>query len=124
MASLHRVQTAAFGPACRCLLRQSRWHCCSNRRAAARAVQEDNSYKYDEVKRWGLAKKLAAGGQLSASLLDCDRLIMPVHLPNHWVAAMVDLKNERLTYYDSMGVRDPSQCQPTIGIRIMKIQRC
>jgi hypothetical protein len=35
-------------------------------------------YNYDEVRRWTTEKKLKRMGQASASVLDCDRVVIPV----------------------------------------------
>ena len=43
--------------------------------------------------------------QASASVLDCDLVIMPVHLAMHWTCAAVNLRDRELLYLDSMGVR-------------------
>jgi len=37
-------------------------------------------YNYSAVSRWTRPKRLQAVGQQSASVLDCDRIIAPVHL--------------------------------------------
>jgi hypothetical protein len=57
-----------------------------------------------QVRRWTLPKRLAAAGQASASVLDCDRIVLPVHQGVHWVCAVVDLQRRRLVYYDSLKV--------------------
>ena len=62
-------------------------------------------YNYDSVKRWTLPIRLKRAGQVSTSILDCDRIIMPSNQRNtHWVCAMVDLKNKKFVSYDSLGV--------------------
>ena len=38
-------------------------------------------------------------------MLDCDLVIMPVHLAMHWTCAVVNLRDHELLYLDSMGVR-------------------
>ena len=42
--------------------------------------------------------------QLSDTVLEVDRIIMPVHLGNHWTCAVINLAAKELVYYDSMGV--------------------
>ena len=42
--------------------------------------------------------------QLSDTILEVDRVIMPVHLGNHWTCAVIDLAAKELVYHDSMGV--------------------
>lgn len=51
-----------------------------------------------------MPKRLATAGQASACVLDCDRIIVPVHQGQHWVCAVVDLQHQRLLYYDSLKV--------------------
>jgi len=48
--------------------------------------------------------QLHLSAQMSATILDVDRIIMPVHLGNHWTCAVIDLAAKELVYYDSMGV--------------------
>ena len=61
-------------------------------------------YDYSAVSRWTRPKRLQAVGQESSSILECDRIIAPVHLGVHWTCAMADLANKRFVYLDSMGV--------------------
>lgn len=56
------------------------------------------------MSRWTIPKKLKLMGQASTSLLDVDRIIVPVHLPNHWVCAVIDMQNQIIAYMDSLGV--------------------
>ena len=43
-----------------------------------------------------------ARAQASKTILEVDRVIMPVHLGNHWTCALIDLKARELRYFDSM----------------------
>ena len=44
--------------------------------------------------------------QMSSSIIELDRIIMPVNVGNtHWACAMVDMRAESLYYFDSFGVR-------------------
>ena len=36
----------------------------------------------------------------------CEKIIIPVHQPSHWVLAVVDLKRKVVSYYDSFLGRD------------------
>ena len=38
-------------------------------------------------------------------MLDCDLVVMPVHLAMHWTCAVINLRDRELLYLDSMGVR-------------------
>lgn len=42
--------------------------------------------------------------QLSESIVEVDRVIVPVHLGNHWTCALINLAAKELVYYDSLGV--------------------
>lgn len=64
--------------------------------------RDKRKYDYSQVQRWTLAKKLKNTPQTSKSILECDRVIAPVHLGCHWTCAVVDLKNKEFGYYDSM----------------------
>lgn len=77
----------------------------------ALACRDAGAYNYANVKRWTNAAKLKLAGQASPTVLDCDRVIVPVHLPAHWTCAVIDLQRQELCYYDSMGVR--LLCCPT-----------
>lgn len=52
-----------------------------------------------------MPKKLRASGQASESILDCDRIVVPVHQGLHWVCAVIDLQHRKFVYYDSLKVR-------------------
>ena len=38
-------------------------------------------------------------------MLDCDLVVMPVHLAMHWTCAVINLRDHEFLYLDSMGVR-------------------
>lgn len=63
-------------------------------------------YKYDEVRRWTIPTRLKLAGQASSCILDCDKIILPVHQGIHWTAAVIDLARKEVAYYDSMGGED------------------
>ena len=44
----------------------------------ANPCRDKHVYNYDEVRRWTTEKKLKRMGQASASVLDCDRVVIPV----------------------------------------------
>lgn len=67
--------------------------------------KDEGKYKYDNVRRWTTPNKLKSAGQLSTSILDCDRIIVPVNQSNtHWTCAVIDLRDQKLIYYDSLVV--------------------
>jgi len=53
----------------------------------------------------GISRQLRNTGQRSASILDVDRIYFPMHRPNHWAMACIDLQFHRLIYWDSMGLQ-------------------
>ena len=59
---------------------------------------------YKGVKRWSLPKKLVYKHKDIHSAV--DRIIFPIHRPGHWTAAMVDVKEQRIVYLDSMSTGD------------------
>lgn len=62
----------------------------------------DSGYKYQGVRRWTMPKKL---GHYD-SILDCDKIIVPIHQGVHWVLGVVHLAEKRLEFFDSMGGSD------------------
>jgi hypothetical protein len=60
-----------------------RWKCSRLTRNSIRIPEicrDKHVYNYDEVRRWTTEKKLKRMGQASASVLDCDRVVIPVHI--------------------------------------------
>ena len=57
-----------------------------------------------QVRRWTMPKRLAVSGQASESILDVDRIVVPVHQGMHWVCAVIDLQQRKFIYYDSLKV--------------------
>lgn len=51
-------------------------------------------------------------GQVTPEMLECEKLIFPVHLGVHWMCAEVDRTKQTVTYYDSLWVssKPPSLC--------------
>ena len=82
--------------------------------------RDDQEYNYKAVARWTRPKRLQTCGQECASILDCDRIIAPVHLGMHWTCAMADLANQEFAYFDSMGV----SCCPLLCCRIFCMGKC
>lgn len=67
--------------------------------------RDNLEYDYDGVKAWTRPRKLKMLGQLSECVLDVDRILIPIHLPGHWVSAVIDFSEQRVVFMDSMGVR-------------------
>jgi Ulp1 family protease len=36
-------------------------------------------------------------------LFTLDKVIIPIHMPNHWTCAVINIKRKRFEYYDSLG---------------------
>lgn len=51
----------------------------------SRSCRDKGEYRYEEVRRWTLEKRLVSSGQASKSILDCDRVIIPVRRLNSHV---------------------------------------
>ncbi|CAG9462350.1 unnamed protein product [Pedinophyceae sp. YPF-701] len=69
----------------------------------AKLYYNNRKYDYAGVKRWTKTKAIQRQGQKSECVLDCDLLLVPVHLGNHWTCAAVDLRNKALHFLDSLG---------------------
>ena len=55
-----------------------------------------DGYNYGAVRRWTTKKKLGY------DVLECDKVIIPVHQGIHWVLAVVDLAAKCVRFYDSL----------------------
>ena len=66
--------------------------------------RDENAYNYNNVRRWTTRLRLDRWGQPSDSVLDCDKIIIPVHLGCHWTCAVINLKEQQILYFDSLGV--------------------
>ncbi|KAL4421737.1 hypothetical protein ABPG77_002353 [Micractinium sp. CCAP 211/92] len=69
---------------------------------ANKLYKDAGEYNYNEVRRWTVPTRLKTSGQASESILDCDRIILPVHQGLHWVCAVIDLQHRKFVYYDSL----------------------
>ncbi|KAL4565085.1 hypothetical protein LXL04_029168 [Taraxacum kok-saghyz] len=54
-------------------------------------------YDYKSVRRWTTQKKLGYG------LLECDKIFVPIHKEIHWCLAVINKKEEKFQYLDSLG---------------------
>lgn len=63
----------------------------------------DQGYSYDSVRRWTMPKKFQLVKLPYTSIFELDKVILPVHLGNHWTCAVVNLRDQALEYYDSLG---------------------
>ncbi|OMO53672.1 Peptidase C48, SUMO/Sentrin/Ubl1 [Corchorus capsularis] len=64
-------------------------------------VSPDGSYNYRAVKRWTSQKKLGY------SLIDCDKIFVPIHKDIHWCLAVINKKDQKFQYLDSLKGKDP-----------------
>lgn len=59
-----------------------------------------SGYDYKSVKRWTSQRKLGYG------LIDCDKIFVPIHKEIHWCLAIINKKEEKFQYLDSLGGMD------------------
>ncbi|GAB4843607.1 hypothetical protein Ancab_013571 [Ancistrocladus abbreviatus] len=59
-----------------------------------------NGYDYKSVRRWTTQKKLGY------HLIECDKIFVPIHKEAHWCLAVINKKDEKFQYLDSLGGRD------------------
>ncbi|KAL9260270.1 Ubiquitin-like-specific protease ESD4-like protein [Drosera capensis] len=57
-------------------------------------------YDYKSVRRWTTQRKLGYG------LLDCEKIFVPIHQEVHWCLAIINKKEQKFQYLDSLGGRD------------------
>ncbi|GJU09592.1 ubiquitin-like-specific protease ESD4 [Tanacetum coccineum] len=57
-------------------------------------------YDYESVKRWTAQKKLGY------SLDECDKIFVPIHKEIHWCLAVINKKDKKFQYLDSLGGAD------------------
>ncbi|KAL0209622.1 hypothetical protein RCL1_008460 [Eukaryota sp. TZLM3-RCL] len=50
-------------------------------------------YSYSAVQRW--TKKV--------NIFQCDKVLIPIHLGNHWTLCVINFQSNLIEYYDSMG---------------------
>ncbi|KAG0606046.1 hypothetical protein M758_9G109100 [Ceratodon purpureus] len=62
--------------------------------------KDAQSYDYQGVRRWTTRKKLGY------SLLECDKILVPIHQDVHWCLAVIDMQRKKLLYFDSLQGRD------------------
>lgn len=72
----------------------------------AKKLYGEGAYDYNSVRRWTMPSRLSKAGQPFSCILDCDRIIIPVHQGIHWVCAVIDLQQRKFVLYDSMLVSE------------------
>ncbi|EOA16487.1 hypothetical protein CARUB_v10004645mg [Capsella rubella] len=61
----------------------------------------DSGYNYKAVRRWTTQRKLGY------ALIDCDMIFVPVHRGVHWTLAVINNRDSKLLYLDSLNGVDP-----------------
>ncbi|KAL9250793.1 Ubiquitin-like-specific protease ESD4-like protein [Drosera capensis] len=59
-----------------------------------------SGYDYKSVRRWTTQRKLGYG------LLECEKIFVPIHQEVHWCLAIINKKEQKFQYLDSLGGRD------------------
>ncbi|XP_043710906.1 ubiquitin-like-specific protease ESD4 isoform X2 [Telopea speciosissima] len=60
-----------------------------------------NGYDFKAVRRWTTMRKIGY------SLIECDKIFVPIHKKAHWVLAIINKKDEKFQYLDSYKGMDP-----------------
>ncbi|KAM9983118.1 hypothetical protein ACTFIZ_005714 [Dictyostelium cf. discoideum] len=53
---------------------------------------DNHTYNYEKVRRW----------TARINLFEMDKIIIPIHLGNHWCLAVINFKAKQFEYYDSL----------------------
>uniref|UniRef100_A0A0D9Y8B2 Ubiquitin-like protease family profile domain-containing protein n=1 Tax=Oryza glumipatula TaxID=40148 RepID=A0A0D9Y8B2_9ORYZ len=57
-------------------------------------------YDYKSVRRWTTKRKLGY------SLLECDKIFVPIHKEVHWCLAVINIRDKKFQFLDSLGSMD------------------
>ncbi|GFZ13994.1 cysteine proteinases superfamily protein [Actinidia rufa] len=68
-----------------------------------------NAYDFKSVRRWTTQRKLGY------SLLECDKIFVPIHKEVHWCLAVINKKDQKFQYLDSLG---------GIDFQVLKVLGC
>ncbi|KAK1590994.1 hypothetical protein Q3G72_000467 [Acer saccharum] len=60
----------------------------------------NKGYDFKAVKRWTTMKKLGY------ALIDCDKIFVPIHQQIHWCLAVINKRDKKFQYLDSLKGRD------------------
>mmetsp|Transcript_3229 Transcript_3229/g.6327 ORF Transcript_3229/g.6327 Transcript_3229/m.6327 type:complete len:680 (-) Transcript_3229:379-2418(-) len=63
--------------------------------------KDEGKYNYKKVRRWTTEKRLKG-----YCILDCQKVVVPIHQGYHWVLGVINLDEQTLEFYDSMGGSD------------------
>ncbi|XP_004296843.1 PREDICTED: ubiquitin-like-specific protease ESD4 [Fragaria vesca subsp. vesca] len=64
-----------------------------------------SGYDYKAVRRWTTQRKLGY------SLIDCDKIFVPIHKEIHWCLAVINKADQKFQYLDSLRGRDTKVMQ-------------
>ncbi|AQK91532.1 SUMO protease isoform 1 [Zea mays] len=59
-----------------------------------------SGYDYKAVRRWTTKRRLGY------SLIDCDKIFVPIHKEVHWCLAVINIRDKKFQYLDSLGGMD------------------
>ncbi|XP_020254854.1 ubiquitin-like-specific protease ESD4 isoform X1 [Asparagus officinalis] len=65
-----------------------------------RLISGGKAYDFKAVKRWTTQRKIGYG------LIECDKIFVPIHKSKHWVLAIINIKEQKFQYLDSLGGMD------------------
>ncbi|CAO2203470.1 unnamed protein product [Urochloa humidicola] len=57
-------------------------------------------YDYKAVRRWTTKRKLGY------NLIECDKIFVPIHKEVHWCLAVINIRDKKFQYLDSLGSMD------------------
>ncbi|TVU20930.1 hypothetical protein EJB05_30536, partial [Eragrostis curvula] len=57
-------------------------------------------YDYKAVRRWTTKRKLGY------NLMECDKIFVPIHKEVHWCLAVINIRDKKFQYLDSLGSMD------------------
>ncbi|TPX34336.1 hypothetical protein SmJEL517_g02941 [Synchytrium microbalum] len=78
-----------------------------------------NSFFYEFLERSGYEKVKKWSKKVKPSFWEQDYIMFPVHLGMHWCCGMINLKKQRIEYYDSMhGVDTNDYCPKSIPVQM------
>lgn len=63
-------------------------------------VSGSGGYDFKAVRRWTTQRRIGYG------LIECDKIFVPIHKEIHWCLAVINIKDEKFQYLDSLGGRD------------------
>mmetsp|Transcript_6538 Transcript_6538/g.18517 ORF Transcript_6538/g.18517 Transcript_6538/m.18517 type:complete len:786 (+) Transcript_6538:26-2383(+) len=70
-----------------------------------------NSFFYTIFQRGGYRRVRRWTSKAKIDIFELDKVIFPVHLGNHWCCAVINMREKRFEYYDSLGSPNSSCIQ-------------